>query len=162
MSSPTQANTSTAEPSFTQHLSAPITSHHTNQKSFPPSSHTRHTSSQIFGRTLPSKSRIQATKILPNQNEFIKKEFHFTGDDVPLASPPLLQPIKIHRKSCDRNNTAILNQTLENFYDVLKKVSSAHAIESVRMWMKDYEQHRRQVLSEVESESDVVCNNGCC
>ncbi|CAG8537688.1 4027_t:CDS:1, partial [Acaulospora morrowiae] len=147
--------------SFTHHN--PNTFPHAKQK-FPPSStfyaHCASTSEQTPGFRRQVR-QVLTTKIL--QTELVKgestnKEFHLVEDDIPSTLPSLFQPIKVHRKVYDRNNTAILNQTVEHFYNVLKKISSSHAIESARIWMKDYEQYRRQVLSEVENENDSVGN----
>ncbi|CAG8491256.1 5829_t:CDS:1, partial [Scutellospora calospora] len=56
-----------------------------------------------------------------------------------------LQFIKIcrkHHKLSNRRN--LLNQVMENFYDVLRKIDMDQYNESAKFWMLEYEQYRKK------------------
>jgi len=50
-----------------------------------------------------------------------------------------------------RNNSNVLNPTLDNFYNTLRRAGADLNVKSAKSWIKEYEGYRKQVLSAEKS-----------
>ncbi|CAB5371124.1 unnamed protein product [Rhizophagus irregularis] len=56
-----------------------------------------------------------------------------------------------HQRKNVRNNSNVLNPTLDNFYNTLRRAGADLNVTSAKSWVKEYEGYRRQVLSAEKS-----------
>ncbi|GBC00922.1 hypothetical protein RclHR1_04000003 [Rhizophagus clarus] len=59
-----------------------------------------------------------------------------------------------HQRRNVRNNSNVLNPTLDNFYNTLRRAGAGLNVNSAKSWLKEYEGYRQQVLNAEKSSTE--------